>query len=162
MLQPSKNPVTLLRIHSNDVFWKPLENESLQTTLVSTDTIRLFMVFRCLTGNPYSKVKNLVPIVEIQPNDTFPGATKIVLLNLRSVKDENECETKIVDRTPSSRKSSQISQQTKFGTLFMEIANKKLSALVSFCMKLPNCVFQKHASTLDVAMLARVGGGGWK
>ena len=86
------------------------------------ETMRWFIVIRCMTGNYYSKVKNLVPIVEGQQNDIFPGATEIVFLNLRSVKDENECETKIVARTPSSRISSPKFHNRQNLGHFMEIA----------------------------------------
>ena len=54
---PSKNPVTLLRIHSSKSFESLSKYESLDTTLVSMETmvsvLRWFIVFRYLTGNPF-------------------------------------------------------------------------------------------------------------
>ena len=61
---------------------------------------------------------------------------------------------KIVNRTPSSGISSpKFPQQTTFELLFMEIAKKN----VEICMKTAEMCFQKHVSTLDVAMVTKGG-----
>ena len=78
---------------------------------------------------------------------------EIVLLNLRSLKHV-KCETKM---SPDAIKWSikpKLPQLTTFGTLFME---KNRRVLVSFCIKLPKCVWQKHAQAWDVAMVAKGG-----
>ena len=51
-------------------FWKLVENESLDALLVSMETmvsvvIRWFIVFQFLTGNPYSKIKSLFPLCQV-------------------------------------------------------------------------------------------------
>ena len=78
--------------------------------------LRWFIIFRFLTRNHHSKIKNLVPlnkskkkvtfsesIGKTESNDTIGVAMVVVVFILRSMKHEKECETKTVTRTPSSR-----------------------------------------------------------
>ena len=64
----------------------------------------------------------------------------IVLPNLRSLKHEKERKTKIV--TTRWNVKPKFPQQTTFGTLFMEIANKR-RVLLSFSMKTAEMCFSK-------------------
>ena len=82
----------------------------------------------------------------------------IALPILRPFKHEKECETKTCHQDTIKRNIlPKFPQQTTFDTPFMEIAKHASSSGEILQEK---CVFQKHASTLDVAMVTKGGGGG--
>ena len=82
----------------------------------------------------------------------------IALPNLRSSKHQKEYETKIVTRTPSSGISN-----PNFHNRLKNLGRSSWkwqqppSSGGFFACKLPKCVFQKQASTFDVAMMTKDG-----
>ena len=122
-------------------------------TIVSV--LRWFIAFRFLTGNPYSKIKNLVPLAESQEKKLFLKAYKKGLSDTilraigvsiaqfkvvevrKRVRNEN-CHQDTIRRNIKPK----FPQKTTFGTLLMEIAKKTLSS-VSVCMKTAEMCFSK-------------------
>ena len=94
------------------------------------------IVFRFLTWNYHSNLKNLVPLNNSKKkvtlsqslwktklNDTIGFAMVVVVFILRSMKHEKECETKNVTRTPSSGiLSPNLHKQIPFRTPFIDLA----------------------------------------
>ena len=156
-------------------FWKLVwsKNESPDTILVSMGTIvsvlRLFISFRFLTGNPYSKSKTLFPcwkstklpfsesLSKTKSDDTTLVAMLIVLSNLRPLKHKKECGIKFATMTASSG----ISSPNSHNRLHLGYSSWKLAKTFEFCeafvWRLPKFVVQKHASTLDVALVTKGG-----
>ena len=142
----SKNPVTLLRINSSNVFLKACPKMSLLTNFgVHMETIiyvlRRFIAFKFLTWNPCSKIYKLVPgpflkvnkkiifsesLLKTKSSDTILGAMEIVLPKSRSLKHEKERETRIVTRTRNKNCHQNAIERKSIGKKKSSISGKRL------------------------------------